>query len=377
MAPLNSKLEKAVGMRDIAKRCHVSKATVSRAMQGDPRVRPETAQRVLAVAAEMGYDPSQHLAARNLALRKYGHDFQLYHFAMVLGPKFHETVYFSHILEGVIEALVPVPCVFATSYIDDPEDEESLEWLRRVYQEAGMDGYITISPHYVLPPEITNDAMRKAVVVCTMEPVGDYAAVTTDDEQGTYLAVKHLLDIGHRHFLQFASSHYVQSQQPRRRKGMERALREYHLDPVTAIHHYPIPHKDWLTPGRLRDKLSATDNTITGAIPLSQYLRSHSEITALLGLNDTNALWAWYGLQQQGWHIPEELSILGFDDTDSMLAPDGRNLLSSIRLPLLEIGRKAGEMLYGIRTGQLPRDTRITLPTELVIRHSIQPPRHR
>jgi DNA-binding LacI/PurR family transcriptional regulator len=60
-----------------------------------------------------------------------------------------------------------------------------------------MDGYITISPHYVLPPEITNDAMRKAVVVCTMEPVGDYAAVTTDDEQGTYLAVKHLLDIGH------------------------------------------------------------------------------------------------------------------------------------------------------------------------------------
>ena len=64
--------ERAVTMRDIAARCGVTKQTVSRALLGDTRVRADTRERVLAAAEALGYDPTRHHAARQMALSKHG-----------------------------------------------------------------------------------------------------------------------------------------------------------------------------------------------------------------------------------------------------------------------------------------------------------------
>jgi DNA-binding LacI/PurR family transcriptional regulator len=99
-------------------------------------------------------------------------------------------------------------------------------------------------------------------------------------------------------------------------------------------------------------------------------MRAHPEVTAILGWNDGVALHAWYTLEAAGWRIPGEISLIGFDDAAAMPGPDGRNLLTTVRVPLREIGEEAARLITARVTGALPTDEHRTLPTELILRGS-------
>ena len=109
-------------------------------------------------------------------------------------------------------------------------------------------------------------------------------------------------------------------------------------------------------------------------VGLASYLREHPEITAVLAMNDASALRAWALLEREGIRVPRDVSIVGFDDTDPKLDADGRNLLTTVRLPLEELGREAARQLVGAITGRTKREEPVILPTELVVRGSTAVP---
>ena len=99
-------------------------------------------------------------------------------------------------------------------------------------------------------------------------------------------------------------------------------------------------------------------------------MHAHPEVTGILALNDACALNIWDTLEEIGVHIPQQISLIGFDDTDPYPGERGRNLLTSVRLPLHEMGRDAARVLLQHITGELDHHVEHTCPVRLMVRHS-------
>jgi LacI family transcriptional regulator len=103
-------------------------------------------------------------------------------------------------------------------------------------------------------------------------------------------------------------------------------------------------------------------------------LRAHPEITAILAHNDLYAGSLHATLTGAGYRIPEEMSLVSFDDTDPVLNAHGHNILTTVHIPLLEIGQAAGRVIIGRVTGEMLADTTEVLPVRLTERASTAPP---
>ncbi len=97
-------------------------------------------------------------------------------------------------------------------------------------------------------------------------------------------------------------------------------------------------------------------------------------MTGILALNDACALNIWDTLQEVGVRIPEQISLIGFDDTDPYLGDGGRNLLTSVRLPLYDMGREAARIIMQHITGELTQHVERTFSVRLMVRNSTMPP---
>lgn len=98
-------------------------------------------------------------------------------------------------------------------------------------------------------------------------------------------------------------------------------------------------------------------------------------ITGVIAPNDPEALRAADALRRMGKKIPRDVSLVGFDDTDELLDENRRNMLTTVRVPLEEIGREAAGLLIRQITGAAARDQQIALGASLVVRASTAPPR--
>ncbi|MCX7936005.1 MAG: substrate-binding domain-containing protein, partial [Planctomycetota bacterium] len=207
------------------------------------------------------------------------------------------------------------------------------------------------------------------------------SAVVADEAEAMRQAVQHLLSLGHRHFLLLGvdlGSPEKMLALPRWR-GAVAALEEAGISPS---HRHLLPlARGWLDPLRAPHYLGESQEHGATAVEfgdmLVKRLRQKSEITAILAQNDAAALHVWHVLHQVGWRIPEDYSLVGFDDTDPMLDASGRNLLSSIRMPLVEVGREAGRLLRQRIEGEIQEDRTITLPAQFIPRASVAPPARR
>ena len=110
---------------------------------------------------------------------------------------------------------------------------------------------------------------------------------------------------------------------------------------------------------------------------LRGYLEEHPAVTAILPLNDSNAIHCWRVLQDAGYRIPEDISIIGFDDTDPLPDSNGNNLLTSVHLPLEEIGRETIRLLIRQIESRQMEQVEICLPVTLRVRNSTGPARPR
>ncbi len=123
---------------------------------------------------------------------------------------------------------------------------------------------------------------------------------------------------------------------------------------------YELPRSEWV------------------ATPLREALQRNPRITAIVSMNDLFALDIYTALQQDNVRVPDEMSLVGFDDVETILNPETReNILTTVRMPQEEIGREAARLLIRQVEGDATTPTSTVLPTTLIVRNTTAPPRRK
>jgi len=368
----------SVTLEDIAQQVGASRATVSRALQNSPLLKAETIARIQAVAAEMGYNPGRFHLARRLVARRSGRRVLNSQIALLFPTHFYEAHYFNAIFTGLMDQITPAGFSVVITLMPDLRVDHFPFQLPPNITRGEVDGIIMIAGNPGGYEEFVHTHLRQYIdertvpLVALIAPAaGNAAVVQTDDEAGGYAAARHLLELGHRHLL-FLHDGIGHDSYRRRRDGTLRALKE-HAGVNTSLQHF-LSLETTAIPVLTQNTLAEQNTTTPDEHPLVQLLRAESRYTGLLAQNDFMARRYWYLLRNAGWRIPEDFSLIGYDDTDPIPDDTGtKNLLTSVRLPLVEVGRHAADILLALIKDEEVPDTRIMLPTQLMVRQTTGP----
>jgi LacI family transcriptional regulator len=328
---------------EVARRAGVSTATASRVVSssGYP-VSAATRERVLAAARALDYVPNA--LARGL---------QKSH-VPVVGVIVHDITdpYFAEVVRGVEDAASSAGHLVITCSSDrDPEREHSYVRLLRSMRAATVifagSGLDDPRLNQIVRRHVAAIRGYGAAVVHLSPHASGEAEVGVDNAAGIAAMVVALVELGHRDiaFLAGPTSLYVARH---RLEGHRRGL----ADAGIALDERLV--------------VSTRFDREAGAMAVDTLLAGEAPFTAICAANDLLALGALQRLTELGIDVPGEVSVAGFDDiaTAAMTAPP----LSTVRLPLHEIGRRGFEFAERVRAGGRPR--REVLPTELVLRGS-------
>ena len=329
-------------MRDVAKLAGVSHQTVSRVLNEHPNVRQETRARVLEAMESLDY--RRNLAARTLVTRQ----------SHTLGIIGFETTLFgpASMLYGIEDAARTAGYLVSIATVRNLDHRPVLEAVDRLRQHA-VDGIIAIAPK----PAVTNGLMQApAGLYCVaVGGAGEAGAVPTvriDNAAGARAATRHLLDLGHRTVHHIAGpADWPEAQE--RVTGWRDALNEAGA-PVP-----PIAPQSW--------------NAETG-YEQGQALARDPAVTAVFCANDRIALGVLRALHEAGRKVPEEVSVVGFDDM-----PDSGYFLpplTTIRQDFAELGRLSLALLLEHMASNEGDESpaHVVVAPELIIRASTARP---
>lgn len=361
------KTNSAVTLQEIAVHCGVSKGSVSRALNGDlSHLNRATMDRIKAVAAELGYDPGANHAARRLALRKGGLPVLNHTIGLLMSERFYETNYYQALLRGVLEVLAPEHYGLLLGYM---YKDVSIEDLPYAFRRDDLDAVIACRPESELRPLLGELKLQSSFsgrpLISMIYRVEGCSAVVPDHQMAAYLLARHLLSQGHRHLL-----HFVPDDAPPfhpfelRLAGYRQAYREIRIDPGPYLQYMPYPYTRHLQKNDLYDYAEETE----------RMLDAHPEITAVLTPYDGYAGVLIDVLSKCGKRVPEDISVVGLDNTDPGFNQQGENILTTIRMPLRAIGRQAAAIALRRISGEEKEEVTVMLPVELIERASTSPP---
>jgi len=339
-----SETAQRLNIRQIADLAGVSIATVSRVLNGRGDVSEETRELVSRVIRENGYTANR--SARGLSAGRTG-------LVGVLVPLVFPA-YFSGILAGAAEALSERDFQIVLSPTGG-EHEREVSIVDRLH--GLTDGALII-----LPEESSEELERlldsgfRFVVLDPLMPLEErIPSVSAAHTSGADQAMKHLLDLGHRRVGQITGPPGWVATEDRRR-GYRAALAAAGILPDPTLEQEAEPEID---PGRAAAE---------------QLLDLPERPTAIFAFNDNIAIGAIQAARARGIRVPEELSIVGFDDIEhaTIVTP----ALTTVRQPLAEMGRTAVSLLMRLLEGQRFETLHVELATRLVVRDSTAPPPH-
>lgn len=332
---------RAPQIRDVAARAGVGVATVSRVLNGSSGVAPATRDRVLAAIEETGYHPST--AARSLSLGRT-------QTIGVVAPFFTTP--------SVVERLHGISSTVSGSSYDllifDVETaDQRADAFRGFIRSDRVDGVIVVS----LPIDedeaavLTRDGLE-AVLVDRTHPEID--GIEVDDRRGGRLAAEHLLSRGHERVAFIGDEPdavFAFDSSERRMEGFREAMREAGRWPDVARYARLAPH------GAEQARAST-----------HELLELDPPPTAIFAVSDVQALGVLRAARERGIRVPEQLSVIGFDDIETA----GFVGLTTVRQPLRESGRLAAVRLLAALDGGLPRrPERLELELEVVARETV------
>jgi LacI family transcriptional regulator len=331
-------------IREVADLAGVSAATVSRVLNGRNEVSERARDAVMRVVQEHGY--STNRTARGLSAGRTG-------LAGVTLPLLHHT-YFSVILAGAGEAFYEHDMRMVLCPTQHEHDRE-VTLLERLMQGT-TDGAVL-----VLPEESSEElsALHEHgypfVIVDPNKPPGERVpTVSAAHSSGASEAVEHLLALGHRRIAAVTGPHgWI---------ATEERLRGYHGALATGGV-MPTPQLE----------VESDFSVSGGRKAMLELLALDDPPTAVFAFNDMLAIGAMEAARESGLRIPEDLSIVGFDDTFEALIVTPA--LTTVRQPLAEMGRMAVALLVRLLQRQRIEALHIELETQLVVRQSTAPPR--
>lgn len=329
---------------DVAQEAGVSIATVSRALNGKTDVASVTRENILRIAQEKGYISNQH--ARSLVGRR------LIGFTV---PQVR-SLYFVEIMQGATEALEAYEASLVVCPTDYQGDREK-SLLKRLLRN-GVDGALL-----VLPSESNAELihLRQSsypfVIIDPTLPVSDHLlVVAATNMAGARQATEHLLSLGHH------------------RIGVVTGPEQW----CATIDRLAGYHAVLSSAGLLVDPalIVAADFTVEGGLQAArQLLALPDPPTAIFAFNDEMAVSTLRAAEERGLRVPEDLSIIGFDD--AAFASYTTPALTTIRQPSRELGRVGVGLLFRQIQGQTIEARRIELSTQLTVRTSTGPaPEH-
>jgi DNA-binding LacI/PurR family transcriptional regulator len=355
-------------MKQIAARCGVHVMTVSRALRDHPRISAETTRRVKVMAARLGYDPLGNADARRLVARRLGQVVPNQVIGLFLPRGFHRVRHFNEIHAGVMDTLAEKRQSLLVSYVEDPQPREGQPPLPPAFARGDIDATIILArpgPVQSILQSIQPVARHPIPAVSLIWKTPGCACVRFDDREAGRLAAQHLLGLGHRQilFLGLPDTGEVQAE---RVAGFRKALKQAGLPPRQ---HFSVIDA-WLGSfAPLSDRTLGPIGDVAKH-PLALHLAAHPEITALAALNDTLALQAWQLLDCMGQRVPEDLSLIGCGDDENRFDTSGVPQLSTVRLPLADLGSRGAELAVRLGAGVAVGEECLTLPVEIVARHS-------
>jgi LacI family transcriptional regulator len=211
-------------------------------------------------------------------------------------------------------------------------------------------------------PEASGPELKRAVpdgyplaVVDPRLPLGDSIPwVTSANRRGAFHAVEHLLALGHRR-IGVISGPPGYASSAERAVGCRQALADAGITPDPTL---------WV---------EADFEIGPGAAGAAQLLELAEPPTAIFGGNDAIACGALRAAHERGLRVPQDLSIVGFDDLP--IAMSATTALTTIRQPFVEIGRAGVGLIVRQLSGEPSRGLQLELPTRLIVRESTGPPR--
>ncbi|MGV3491874.1 MAG: LacI family DNA-binding transcriptional regulator [Devosia sp.] len=326
-------------IRSVAELAGVSIATVSRALAHPEKVSKSTRERVMQAVQSTGFIPNrQAVDFRRQSTNN-----------IVLLVRDITNPFYLDIYRGIEEL------AFANGYRvlmgDAGYDDARVERYVDMVRNKQADGLILMTGW--LPAGVPEARLPTTVVALELVPGSALPAVAVNNREAACLAVEHLLALGHRRIVHVAGPS---------RLMMSTDRHQGYLDALAAA---GIPaDPDLSLPGDF--------HFATGEAAVRTLHDRGTDYTAIFCSNDEMAVGVINALRAEGKRVPEDVSVIGFDDMDYALSSDPP--LTSVRQPRREIGRRSMQMLVDLLSGKPLAERFNEAEVELIVRGSTAPP---
>jgi LacI family transcriptional regulator len=340
---------KRITSKDVAEKVGVSRTTVSLVLNDVKGIQigPETRQKVLEAASELGYVPdamAQALASRRTKA-----------IGLVLTRTQHHIAtdaFLPRIISGLLTTAHKQNLRIMVDWVENEHREQAYFELARAKRIDGMilstprldDGALKLLENFDIP----------TVLMGSLEGL-NLPFVDVDNAKAAEKATNYLLDLGHHQiaFISNAPPEYTSS--PERLRGYRRALANHGVSPNESL----IRYGDF-------DPESGYQN-------MKSLLAGNEKFTAAFVASDNVAIGAKAAIRESGLHVPHDISLIGFDDIPWAKYSDPP--LTTIQLPAEALAQTACTLLVEIiqNNGNAERQDQIILDTKLIIRKSCKP----
>jgi DNA-binding LacI/PurR family transcriptional regulator len=328
---------KKVTLKTVARHLGLAAGTVSATLNNSPAARsiPEhTKKRILAAAQELNYRPD--FFARTLRMRR---TFTIGVIAEEIGD-----AYGSQVISGIEKYLTAQNYFFLT--VVHRHDPKLLQTYSQILVERGVEGLITVDTSLLSEPSLPT------VAVAGHRQIAGVTNIVLDHKRAARFALEHLKELGHQQ-IAFIKGQVFSSDSEERWNAITEAAADL------AIRIRP----------ELTVRLDSTISTPEVGLPVTrELLASREPFTALFAYNDISAIGAIWALREARLRVPEDVSVVGFDDIPGAAFADPA--LTTVRQPLVRMGEIAAQTLVGQieeREGRVPE---IAIEPEFVVRDS-------
>jgi LacI family transcriptional regulator len=333
----------AVTLKSVAERVGLTASTVSAVLNDSAAARsvPErTKKRVLAAARELNYRPN--FLARSLrANRTY-----------TIGVILEEIgdAYGSVVMSGIEHFLRQHNFFFLT--VAHRHDKTLLETYSNMLQQRGVEGFIAVDTF------LNDEPALPTVAVAGHRKIKGVTNILLDHHHAVALALEHLVALGHKE-IAFMKGAKVSSDSDSRWNAICEASKKLGIE----------------VKNELTVQLQGADSTPNLGYPFAKQLLARKQaFTALFAYNDISAIGSIFAFQEAGLRVPEDVSVVGFDDIQSaaFITPP----LTTVKQPLYKMGEIAARTLLDRIEGRMNDVSEIAIEAELVVRKSTAPARH-
>jgi LacI family transcriptional regulator len=336
--------QKRVTSLDVAKRAGVSRTTVSFVLNKvpGPQISPDTVQRVLDAASELGYVPDE--SARALVSRRSQS------MGLILSrpsDSIRSDIFLNQVIAGLLSVAHDNQMRLIIDVVEDFDEKNTYISL---IKSRRVDGIILNGPR------IRDDALNYLsenhfpTVLMGRMPDTNFCSVDVDNITAAQMAVDHLISLGHKRIACITNAPSSFTAAIDRLVGYELALTRAGL-----------PYNEKL----IRFGNFGPDS---GYAQMKNLLKDPQLPSAVFIASDVVAFGAIAAILEHGLRIPEDIAVVGFDDVpmSSFITPP----LTTVRLPATSLALKAGEILLNLINGKQNSPCQVLLNTELIVRES-------